>query len=139
MNPWVADSDEELPKFLLAAHGRAWKTIVMEWPKIKNEIDANRLCPIGIILLKSWNPDHLGRNHQVLVYGYELEGNDLKLLLYDPNFPGDDGVSLVLNVVEPRKRAPITYANSLGKVGEVLCFFKTRYGLKVLSSDSVRG
>jgi hypothetical protein len=138
MNPRVADSDAEKPKFSLAAHGRAWKTIVVEWPKIKNEIDANRLCPIGIILLKSWNPDHLGRNHQVLVYGYELEGNDLKLLLYDPNSPGDDGVYLALNIAEPRKRAAIIYANSQGKAGDVLCFFKTNYGLKTPSLYPVR-
>jgi hypothetical protein len=133
MNPRVADSDEDLPKFSLVTHGRAWKTIAVEWPEIRREIDANHLCPIGIILLKSWNPDNLGRNHQVLVYGYELEGDDLKLLLYDPNSPGDDGVYLALNVADPRKRVAITYANSLGKVGEVLCFFKTRYKIKVPS------
>jgi hypothetical protein len=138
MNPRVPDSDEERPKISLAAHGRAWKTIVGEWPKIKQEIDANRLCPIGIILIKSWNPDHLGRNHQVLVYGYELEGADLKLLLYDPNSPGDDGVSLVLNIAEPRKRTLITYANSQGKAGDVLCFFKTKYALKTPSINPIR-
>jgi hypothetical protein len=133
MNPRVADRDEDLPKVSLVTHGRAWQAIAVEWPAIRREIDANRLCPIGIILLKSWNPDNLGRNHQVLVYGYELEGDDLKLLLYDPNSPGDDRVYLALNVAEPRKRVAITYANSLGKMGEVLCFFKTRYKLKVPS------
>jgi len=138
MNPWLPDSDGKLPKISLTVHGRAWKTIVVEWPKIKQEIDANRLCPIGIILLKSWNPDHLGRNHQVLVYGYELEGNDLTLLLYDPNSPGDDEVSLAVNVAEPLKRAVITYTNSQGKAGDVLCFFKTRYGLKAPSLYPVR-
>jgi hypothetical protein len=130
MNPWVADSDEELPRFSLSAHGRAWKTIMVEWPKIKDEIDANRLCPVGIILLKSWNPDQLGRNHQVLVFGYELEGDDLKLLIYDPNSPGDDRVYLTLCVAEPRKHVVIAYTNSRGKIGEVLCFFKTHYRLR---------
>src|ERR1035437_9543681 len=91
MNPTVKDAQGQPGGFSLADNSRAWKMICQEWPKIKVEIDGDRLCTIGLILLKSWAPGDLGKNHQVLVYGYELDGDSLKLMIYDPNAPGDDG------------------------------------------------
>ena len=104
--------------------------ICLEWPKIKAEIDNDRLCTIGLILLKSWAPSDLGKNHQVLVYGYELEEDALKLMIYDPNSPGDDGSYISISLADPTQSTPAVYANSGGKIEEALCFFKTNYRFK---------
>jgi len=130
MNPTVRDGQAKKSGFSLAANSRAWKMIRQEWPKIKAEIDNNRLCTIGLILLKSWAPGDLGKNHQVLVYGYELEGDALKLMIYDPNAPGDDGSSLSVSLADVELPAPLIYANSKGKVRDALCFFRTSYRFK---------
>jgi len=124
MNPTVKDA--------LGRHSRAWKMTCLEWPKIKDDIDHDRLCNIGLVLLKSWSPADLGKNHQVLVYGYELEGQALKLMIYDPNAPGDDGASLSISLAGAEAGQPtsLIYANSKGKVKEAVCFFKTDYRFK---------
>ena len=127
MNPAVKDAQWQKGGFSLSTHSRAWKTIRQEWPKIKDEISNNRLCTIGLILLKSWTPGDLGKNHQVLVYGYELDGEALKLMIYDPNAPGDDSSSLSVNLADPGLFSPVVYANSGGKIKDALCFFKTYY------------
>jgi hypothetical protein len=127
MNPTVKDAQTQPGGFSLAANSRAWKMICQEWPKIKVEIDHDRLCTIGLILVKSWAPADLGKNHQVLVYGYELDGDALKLMIYDPNAPGDDGASLSVSLADPGAISPVVYANSGGKIKDALCFFKSYY------------
>jgi hypothetical protein len=130
MNPTVKDTQAQAGGFSLAANSRAWKMIRQEWPKIRREIDSNRLCTIGLILLTSWAPNDLGKNHQVLVYGYELEGDALKLMIYDPNAPGDDGAHLSVSLADPTQVSPVAYGNSGGKIKDALCFFKTGYTFK---------
>jgi len=130
MNPSVKDAGGQKGRFSLAPKSRAWKMICREWPAIQHEIDNDRLCTIGLILLKSWFPGDLGKNHQVLVYGYELEGDALKLMIYDPNAPGDDGSSLSVSLADPGVFSPVAYANSHGKIKDALCFFKTQYRSK---------
>ena len=130
MNPTVMDAQNEKGGFSLAADSRAWKMICQEWPKIKSDIERGRLCTIGLILVKSWNPNDLGKNHQVLVYGYELDGDALNLMIYDPNSPGDDGASISVNLADPGQVSQTVYASSRGKIQEAMCFFKTNYRYK---------
>jgi len=61
--------------------------ICREWPKVKERIDNNQLCAIGQINVNNKNPSRLGENHQVLVYGYDIErySGQVKLFMYDPN------------------------------------------------------
>jgi hypothetical protein len=130
MNPTIRDVQGEKSGFSLAANSRAWKMICQDWPEIKGEIDNDRPCTIGLILLKSWALGDLGKNHQVLVYGYELEEDALKLMIYDPNSPGDDGSNISVSLADPALSSPVVYANSGGKIKEALCFFKTKYKFK---------
>jgi hypothetical protein len=104
--------------------------IHQEWPKIKSEIDRDHLCTIGLILIKSWEPNDIGRNHQVLAYGYELNADRLKLMIYDPNTPGDDGAYLSVSLADPSQPSPVSYGNSEGRIRYALCFFKTNYKFK---------
>jgi hypothetical protein len=73
-----------------------------DWPKLKAELDAGRLCPIGLCKVHSWDPRRLGQNHQVLAYGYDTgeTANDVTVHLYDPNYPAD-AVQLRANLGEP--------------------------------------
>jgi hypothetical protein len=64
------------------AKGRSWVTYREEWPAIQDDIDANRLSPVGLI-----QTDNLaiGDNHQVLAYAYSKSGQKVTLFIYDPN------------------------------------------------------
>lgn len=104
--------------------GLAWRTITREWPRIQNDLDAGTLSPLGLVRVRSARPIDLGRNHQVLAYGYDLDEDDnLTIHLYDPNYPGADDVSIALNVSTPSRCSSISYST-----GEPLRgFFRTPY------------
>ena len=105
------DADSGWPP-LLARRGVAWKTIVEEWePRIRPELDAGRLACLGLVTVLSANPADLGKNHQVLAYGYDVDAaGALTLLIYDPNTPPEtaDEVRITLSLLHPDQATPIT-------------------------------
>jgi hypothetical protein len=83
----------------LAPHGRAYITINEQWPLIKADLDAGRLSPMALVLVKTHDVTQIGHNHQVLACGYDLSASqDLTIHIYDPNAPNDDNVTVTLNV-----------------------------------------
>lgn len=107
----------------LAPRGRAWIMINDQWPKIKDDIDNGRLSPIGLIEINSIDPTQMGNNHQVLAWGYKLDGTDLTIHVYDPNHPNMDNVTMFLSIADPQHSTSVTY--STGET--VLCFFRPEY------------
>ncbi len=76
-------------------------TVETEWPKIRELLDAGQLVPLGLVKAQGLNPRKMGQNHQVLAYGYDASGDDVSLAVYDPNYPGDDGVRLSFSLADP--------------------------------------
>ena len=109
---WMTSPDHDTGP-ILVRRGLAWKTIMEEWPhRIRQSLDAGQLCVLGLVTVASVNPADLGRNHQVLAYGYDLGGsNNLTLLIYDPNTPvaQADGVRISLSLANPTTTTPITH------------------------------
>ena len=58
----------------LAPHGRAWQTVRDEWPKVRADIDAGHPSALGLIKVRSNDPRQLKHDHQVLAYGYDVQG-----------------------------------------------------------------
>jgi hypothetical protein len=103
--------------------GRASVMVHDEWPRIQAMLDAGHLVPLGLIKVKSAQPEDLCKNHQVLTYGYDLDGSDLTLWLYDPNYADRDDVHLRLNIANVHAPVPVIYAPT----ETVYCFFHTPY------------
>jgi hypothetical protein len=108
MSPAMPDGDSVLTRFGLAPHGRAWRTVAQEWPKVRADLDAGHPSPLGLVRIRSTNPIDLKQNHQVLAYGYDLEGTALTLRVYDPNWPGRDDVTFSLDVGAPPRPVLVT-------------------------------
>jgi hypothetical protein len=108
---------------ILSDEDRAWRMIRVEWPAIKADLDRGTLCPLGLITTKSHNPLVVGRNHQVLAWGYDLQGTRLTLRIYDPNRPNDDRVALTLDTARPRTATEVHCSRG----DSVCCFFRTSY------------
>jgi hypothetical protein len=62
-------------------------SLAEEWPRIRLDLDAGLLSPIGIITVRSADPRRLGLNHQVLAYAYCQVGTAVTLRVHDPNTP----------------------------------------------------
>ena len=82
------------------------------------------LSPINLVQTKSANAFDLGKNHQVLVYGYELINNELTLKIYDPNHPNDDGVTISLNIGDPQHTIDVRRSHA---DPQIFCFFHIAY------------
>ena len=98
------------------------------WPRIKADIDSNMLSPIALVTVYSVNPGDLGKNHQVLAYGYELDdSNQLTLHVCDPNTTPEqaDSVRLILNLSNPTHTTPIDSNVNIGE--SVRGFFQVPY------------
>lgn len=87
-------------------------TVAREWPRIQLLLDADQPAALGLVKAHSFSPLALGQNHQVLAYGYDLdpERGTLSIQVYDPNYPGDDGATLSVDVRDPFRGSPITHS-----------------------------
>jgi hypothetical protein len=79
---------------LLRRRARLDLAVDVEWPRIRDEIDADRPVVVGLVRAASANPFLLGLNHQVLAYGYRTEPGLLAIRVYDPNWPDRDDVEV---------------------------------------------
>ena len=109
MNPDYPDGETRSGR-LFTQHGRAWRTIRVEWPVIKAMLDAGTPCPLGLVRIKSRDLSQLGHNHQVLATGYDVNDDLLSLFIYDPNHPDRDDVTLSLSLAAPEEPTSITYS-----------------------------
>lgn len=75
----------------------ARRTRDREWPRIRASIDAGKLAMVGLVRSRGVNPFKLTRNHQVLCYGYEIDGATIRLRVYDPNWPDRDDVTIAIS------------------------------------------
>ena len=132
MNPALPDHETWASQAGLAPHGHAWVMINEEWPKIRMDIDSGRLSPLGLVKIRSLNAGDLGHNHQVVAFGYDLNGNDLTLHLYDPNNHDNDNVTMSLNIGDPMHTTVVTFSPSDGM--DPFCFFRTDYAFADPSS-----
>ena len=124
MNPAVSDHDTWWAG-LVGQHGRAWITINQQWPSIKRALDQGRVVPLGLVMVKSVDPSKLGKNHQVLAYGYDLAGSNLAIRVYDPNAPGDDGARIQLDIGNPSGTTAMQLVHGSGAARTVFAFFAT--------------
>ena len=115
---------EILGRFGIDRHSRTWVTTKVEWPAIQKDIDAGKLAPIGLVKIVSRDPNLLGHNHQVLGYGYDLDGTKVTIHIYDPNYPNDDNVTLSFDTADPRAPATPVWSKA-GK--SVYCIFRAPY------------
>ena len=74
----------------------AGRSVEVEWPRIRADIDAGRLSMVGLVRHSGLNPFQLTRSHQVLAFGYQVAARSVTLRLYDPNWPGRDDVAVRL-------------------------------------------
>ena len=107
------------------AIGRAWVMAHQGFPAVMNAVDAGRLCPLGLIMIKSLLPTDLGHNHQVLAYAYQLTGSQATIWVYDPNSPEADDVTLSFDLSNASE--PIHVQHNVNSDGPVYAFFATNY------------
>jgi hypothetical protein len=98
----------------------ARRTISRQWPRIRALLDEGQPATLGLVTVASPNPLLLGRNHQVLAYGYALDGPEVTLAVYDPNSGPNDSVVIQFSTAGG-------FASTVNISRPVRGFFLTRY------------
>ena len=124
MSPVLSDGESIWSRVGLLPHGRAWQTVRDEWPKVRADIDAGHPSPLGLIKVKSTDPRQLKQDHQVLAYGYDLDGGNPEAPALRPEQPGRDDVTMSLSLADPSRPTAITLWPSSGPV---YAFFRVEY------------
>ncbi len=70
-------------------------TLTGELPRLLTALSSDPM-PLTLIQTRSWNPGDDSKNHQVLAYAMEKNSDGTSVRIYDPNFPGDDDVRLLI-------------------------------------------
>ncbi|HEY4033184.1 MAG TPA: hypothetical protein VGL94_04385 [Ktedonobacteraceae bacterium] len=101
--------------------GISRRTITDSMSIVRQTIDSDSLCPLGLLLVHGdTNPFDLGKNHQVLVWGYKDDGLMTTVWIYDPNVPDNDNVTITFNTSNPSHTTTFNYST-----GETLFGFFT--------------
>jgi hypothetical protein len=115
----------------LLEHGLAWHEITEEWPMIKADLDSGVPSTLGLVA--GHQPPVVGfltgiadlsSCHQVLAWGYDLNGSSLTIHVYDPDYLGDNN-TISLNIAHPTQATPLTVTN--WPPGRFRGFFRTHY------------
>jgi hypothetical protein len=114
---------------LFRVRGLHRRSVEDQWPRVRADLEARKLAPLGLIRIRSFNPLRVGRNHQVLAFGYDLDSGSgrLSIHVYDPNHPDDDALTLALDTRLPPAGPDMAY---LPGEDAVRGFFRTRYRRK---------
>ena len=124
----LPDGDNAYSAFgrrIVVEQGLAWRTIRVQWPQIKKDLDRGVPCGLGLVTVASRKPKDLGFNHQVLAYGYESSPDLITVRVYDPNSGQDDGIAISFDPRSPTK--PTTFEHNINMGHPVRGFFRVAY------------
>jgi hypothetical protein len=124
----LPDGDAAFTAFgrrVVAERGVAWRTIRIQWPQIKKDLDRGVPCGLGLVASASRDPRELGKNHQVLAYGYTATPSLVTVRVYDPNRGQDDDIALTFDPRSPTKKTAI--GHNLAISHPVRGFFRVAY------------
>jgi hypothetical protein len=119
--PWWA---ELLGRIGIDKHSRTWVMVNVEWPAIRADLDAGSLATIGLVKVVSLDPNQLGLNHQVVAWGYDLDGTVVTMHICDPNFADADDVTLAFDTADPRATITTVWSRP---PDTIYCFFRAPY------------
>ena len=110
---------------VVGVRGVSWRTVVEELPSIRADLDGGQLCCLGVVTTRSTKPADLGLNHQVLTYGYEVDGSTVTLKIYDPNRGRDDDVRITIETGNPSNGAAVRH--NIGITRRIRGIFRVTY------------
>lgn len=120
-SPSYPNGDEGAIQAVGLTRGRSWITYREAWPQIQQDLDAGHLSPMGLVQTDKLD---IGKNHQVLAYGYEKSGQDVTLHIYDPNEARKE-IALKFNITKTDGEVHITRVGGKPENDHrIYCFFR---------------
>ena len=108
------------------------RTVRTSWPQVRADIDAGHPSPLGLVTVHTADFRQIGKCHQVLAYGYQVDDDKLVTMnVYDPNTDHvlADDVWITFSAANPSKVSPINHNIEIGEP-TLHGFFRSSYGFK---------
>jgi len=122
-----------LGRHIVIDQGVTRRTVQVQWPQIRTNLDRGIPAPLGVVTVASSRPADLALNHQVLAYDYDRAGTEVTVRVYDPNRGQRNDIWIRFNESTPTKSAAFTH--NLGIGHPVRGFFRTAYSPVPPSAD----
>jgi hypothetical protein len=130
---WIQTPDKDTTiQFYLRGLGH--RMVEDEWPRIKDDINSGRPSALMLAMAPKCRLGEipcitvaLSHSHQVLVYGYTLDNNNLTLSIYDCNHPNSDSQTISLDISYPENTINII---APGIPYKIRGFFRSEYSYK---------
>jgi hypothetical protein len=114
-----------LGRHIVIDRGLAWRTVRLQWPQIRADLDRGAPAALGLVTVASAKPADLALNHQVLAYAYDRSGTEVSVRVYDPNRGQRDDIWIRFDTSTPTN--PTKFVHNLGIGHSVRGFFRTAY------------
>lgn len=114
-----------LGRRIVTDRGLPWRTIKTQWPQIKSDLDQGIPVALGLVTVASVRPADLAHNHQVLAYGYQVDGAAVTIQVYDPNSGPSDEVTITFSTRALAE--PTDFTHNLALDHPIRGFFRTGY------------
>ncbi|MDP9074981.1 MAG: hypothetical protein M3N98_12575 [Actinomycetota bacterium] len=123
---WMLRPDQDWAAGRLTQRGVAGRSAAA-WQSVKADLDSGQPCPLGLVTVRSANPLQLGQNHLVLAYGYQQQGPQVTIRVYDPNtdLAEADEVGITVDLRKPWPPAGITHNVNISR--PIRGLFRVRY------------
>ena len=102
---------------VLKNHQLSYHVVYEEWPRIKADLEANHLTPMALVHGHQPFGDIIdtlkvmGGGHVVMAWGYDLDGTQLTIHIYDPNYANDDHCTISLDISKAPQTTPMQFSH----------------------------
>ena len=114
-----------LGRQIVIEEGLTRRTVQVQWPQIRANLDRGVPAPLGVVTVASSRPADLALNHQVLAYAYDRAGTEVTVRVYDPNRGQRNDIWIRFDESTPTESAAFTHNLGIGHPGRG--FFRTSY------------
>jgi hypothetical protein len=124
----LPDGDRDFEAFgrkVVTERGLAWRTVAVQWPQIRVDLDHGIPVALGVVTTASAKPRDLALNHQVLAVDYHRADGIVTMSVYDPNQGRRDDSYLRFRTDTPTR--PTSFEHNLGIGRPVRGFFRAAY------------
>jgi hypothetical protein len=130
---WMVTPSVDLDLFIASHAGTFGRTVCSTWPQVRADIGAGHPSPLGLVTVHTAELSQLGKCHQVLAYGYEIDRDGVVTLnIYDPNTATGtaDDVWIRFDASHPKMVSTISHNLNIGEP-TLHGFFRSKYSPKV--------
>jgi hypothetical protein len=129
---WMLLPSGDVNLLVTSTPGTFSRTVTQSWPQIQADIDAGHPSPLGLVTIHTADISQIGKCHQVLAYGYDVDAaGGVTLNISDPNTDHNSADEVWIKFASSSPHVVSTISHNIN-IGEPTLhgFFRSHYSPK---------